>query len=100
MRNSLLVLVLAAVTPLLGQQAPAFDFSIKNIMRGPELYGRQPQSVRSSAASRWFYFTWRQRRTDWREPVTQSRVRGVPGARPERVSPHQIDSTGARFAAS
>ena len=29
--------------------AQQFDFSIKNMMRGPELYGREPQNVRWSA---------------------------------------------------
>jgi dipeptidyl aminopeptidase/acylaminoacyl peptidase len=44
MRNSLVVLLFTAATSLSGQQPSAFDFSIKNIMRGPELYGRQPQT--------------------------------------------------------
>ena len=26
-----------------------FDLSVKNIMRGPELYGREPQNVRFTA---------------------------------------------------
>jgi dipeptidyl aminopeptidase/acylaminoacyl peptidase len=100
MRNSLLALVLAASTPVSGQQPSAFDFSIRNIMRGPELYGRQPQNVRWSADSKWIYFTWLEPGTDWRETPKQFRVRAVPGAKPERVSIQQIDSTGARFAAS
>jgi hypothetical protein len=32
-------------TPVRAQQTKPFDFSIKNIMRGPELYGRQPTDV-------------------------------------------------------
>ena len=86
--------------PLVAQAPKPFDFSIANIMRGPELYGRQPQNVRWRADSRWIYFTWLEPGTDWREPVKQFRVRAVPGAKPERVSIQQIDSTGSRFAAS
>jgi dipeptidyl aminopeptidase/acylaminoacyl peptidase len=80
------------------QQAKPFDFSIKNIMRGPELYGRQPSDVRWSADSKWIYFTWLEPGTDWREAPKQFRVRAVPGSKPERVSIQQVDSTGARFA--
>ncbi|HEV7839904.1 MAG TPA: DPP IV N-terminal domain-containing protein, partial [Gemmatimonadaceae bacterium] len=81
-----------------GQAAKPFDFSIRNIMRGPELYGRQPTDVRWSADSKWIYFTWLEPGTDWRETPRQFRVRAVPGSRPERVSIKQIDSTGSRFA--
>jgi len=86
--------------PVVAQTPKPFDFSIKNIMRGPELYGRQPQNVRWSADSRWIYFNWLEPGTDWREPARQFRVRAVPGAKPERVSIQQIDSIGSRFAAS
>ena len=68
-------------------------------MRGPELYGRQPQNVRWSADSRWIYFTWLEPGTNWRETPKQFRVRAVAGAKPERVSLQQIDSTGSRFTA-
>ncbi|MEX2109111.1 MAG: alpha/beta fold hydrolase [Gemmatimonadaceae bacterium] len=80
------------------QQTPAFDFSIRNIMRGPELYGRPPENVRWSADNRWIYFTWVEAGKDWRERPAQFRVRAVPGAKPERVSIQQVDSTGPRFA--
>jgi dipeptidyl aminopeptidase/acylaminoacyl peptidase len=86
--------------PVLAQTQTPFDFSIRNIMRGPELYGRQPGDVRWSADSRWIYFTWLEPGTDWRETPKQFRVRAVPGAKPERVSVRQVDSTGARFATS
>ena len=84
--------------PLLAQTQNPFDFSIKNIMRGPELYGRQPDNVHWSADSKWIYFTWLEPGTDWRETPKQFRVRAVPGAKPERVSIRQADTTGARFA--
>ena len=95
--SSLLILIAA---PAVAQTSKPFDFSIKNIMRGPELYGRQPQDVRWSADSKWIYFMWLEPGTDWRETPKQFRVRPVPGAKPERVSLQQIDSTGSRFAAS
>ncbi|HUQ19199.1 MAG TPA: prolyl oligopeptidase family serine peptidase [Gemmatimonadaceae bacterium] len=77
------------------QQASNFDFSIKNIMRGPELYGRAPDNVQWSNDSRWIYFTWLEPGTDWRETPKRFRVRAAPGAKPERVSPAQFDSAGA-----
>jgi len=96
----------AAALTLVGKAAPAaaqaqtpFDFSIKNIMRGPELYGRQPGDIHWSADSKWIYFTWLEPGTDWRERPKQFRVRAVPGSGPERVSVKQADSTGYRFAA-
>jgi dipeptidyl aminopeptidase/acylaminoacyl peptidase len=94
MRKILLAALIAA--PLGAQQAPStFDFSIKNIMRGPELYGRVPQDVRWSADSKWIYFNWLEPGTDWRETAKRFRVRAVPGAKPERVTPAQFDSAGA-----
>jgi dipeptidyl aminopeptidase/acylaminoacyl peptidase len=93
------VTVALCAAPVVAQTPKPFDFSIKNIMRGPELYGRQPQNVRWSADSRWIYFTWLEPGTDWREMPKQFRVRAVVGAKPERVSLQQIDSTGSRFTA-
>jgi len=90
--------IVLCAAPVAAQTAKPFDFSIKNIMRGPELYGRQPTDVRWSADSRWIYFTWLESGTDWRETPKQFRVRAVPGSKPERVSIQQIDSTGSRFA--
>ena len=94
MRKILFALLVAS--PLAAQTAPSsFDFSIKNIMRGPELYGRVPQDVRWSADSKWIYFNWLEAGTDWRETPKRFRVRAVPGAKPERVTPAQFDSAGA-----
>jgi dipeptidyl aminopeptidase/acylaminoacyl peptidase len=97
MRRILFGIVLVA-TPAAAQQATSFDFSIKNIMRGPELYGRPPSDVRWSADSKWIYFNWLEPGTDWREQVKRFRVRATPGAKPERVSPAQFDSVGALVA--
>ena len=41
----ILLAVALVVLPLGAQQQSAFDFSIRNIMRGPELYGRPPENV-------------------------------------------------------
>src|SRR5438067_1970630 len=98
MQKTLAIVLLCAALPAGAQQAAPFDFSIKNIMRGPELYGRQPTDVRWSADSKWIYFTWLEAGTDWRETPKQFRVRAIPGSKPERVSIQQVDSTGSRFA--
>ena len=100
MRYSLGIIALVA-TPALSAQsaapvrpASAFEFSIKNIMRGPELYGREPQRIQWSADSKWIYFSWNPPGTDWREPARPYRVRATGGA-PERVPDNQADSVGA-----
>ena len=93
MRKALLALLVSA--PLAAQQPSSFDFSIKNIMRGPELYGRQPQDVRWSVDNKWIYFTWLEPGRPWQETPKRFRVQALPGARPERVSPASFDSVGA-----
>src|SRR6266542_4031931 len=89
------VFFVVASSSAAAQRASTFDFSIKNIMRGPELYGRPPSDVRWSADSKWIYFNWLEPGTDWREQAKRFRVRAAPGAKPERVSPAQFDSVGA-----
>jgi dipeptidyl aminopeptidase/acylaminoacyl peptidase len=69
-----------------------FDFTIQNIMRGPEVYGRQPSNVQWSADGRWIHFLWNTPGTSWREPMRPFRVRAEPGARPEQLSTAQADS--------
>ena len=65
-------LVAGQVAPALAQQKPpaaqasvarpagAFNLSIDNIMRGPELAGYEPRAVRWSPDSRRVYFQWKQ----------------------------------------
>jgi dipeptidyl aminopeptidase/acylaminoacyl peptidase len=89
-----LLFAIALISASAGAQQP-FDFSIKNIMRGPELYGRPPQDIRWSADSKWIYFLWVAPGSDWRETPKRYRVRAVPGSKPELVSPAQFDSVGA-----
>src|SRR5438067_3516159 len=91
---SRLTAVLAVAASPLVAQSPAFDFSIATIMRGPELYGREPQRIRWSADGRWIYFQWNPPGTDWRETPKNYRVRAAAGAVPERVSDAQMDSAG------
>ena len=85
MRRLLFVLLLIAA-PAAAQRPSNFEFTIRNIMRGPELYGRAPDSVRWSHDSKWIYFTWLEPGTDWRERVRWFRIRPAPGAKPEKVS--------------
>jgi hypothetical protein len=98
-RRALLAsLVAAAISPGgLQAQRPAFDFSIANIMRGPELYGREPQRVRWSADGRTIYFYWNEPGTRWSEPLAPYRVRATNGAKPERLTEAQVDSAGPLF---
>jgi dipeptidyl aminopeptidase/acylaminoacyl peptidase len=100
MKTTLSFLLLLIAPQASGQTSTPFDFTIKNIMRGPELYGRPPGNIHWSADSKWIYFTWLEPGTDWRETPKQFRVRAIPSAKPERVSIQQVDSTGSRFASS
>jgi dipeptidyl aminopeptidase/acylaminoacyl peptidase len=90
--NSKIVRILALLALPAALSAQQFDFSIKNIMRGPEVYGREPENVRWSADGKWIYFRWLEPGSDWRLPSKSFRVRAEPGAKPERVSDAQMDS--------
>src|SRR5688572_21858087 len=84
-------LVAAAVLAIApAAAAQQFDFSIANIMRGPEVYGREPQNVRWTADGQWIYFMWLEPGSDWRLPAKQFRVRAQPGAKPEAVAPGDV----------
>jgi dipeptidyl aminopeptidase/acylaminoacyl peptidase len=88
--------ILAAPAP--AQLRPTFPFSIADLMRGPELYGREPQRVRWSADGRYIYFYWNEPGTKWSEPLRPYRVRAAAGATPERLTELQLDSAGPLFA--
>src|SRR5689334_14366109 len=100
MRRLTPALLLALSLPVLAgaQQPSKFDLSIPNIMRGPELYGREPQRVRWSADGKMIYFYWNAPGTKWSEPLQPYRVAATPGAKPEKLTEAQIDSAGALFA--
>ena len=68
---------------------PAFDLSVDNIMRGPELVGTAPSLVRFSDDSRWVWFRWRRPGADTTD--TSYRVR-VDGGEPEAVAPVDADT--------
>ncbi len=100
MRRLPLPLVLAAALPVLAhaQQRQGFDLTIPSIMRGPEVYGREPQRVRWAADGRSIYFYWNAPGTKWSEPLHPYRVRAVAGASPERLTEAQMDSSAPLFA--
>ncbi|HET6680957.1 MAG TPA: prolyl oligopeptidase family serine peptidase [Gemmatimonadaceae bacterium] len=91
-----LAVAAAAPLPLVAQQGggPGFELTIPNIMRGPEVYGREPGNVRWTADSRWLYFSWNPPGTDWRADPESYRVRAAAGSAPEKVTPAQMDSVG------
>jgi len=98
-RLSAASLTLAISVPLFGtplaalsaQQKP-FEFTIANIMRGPELYGREPANIRWSADNQWIYFNWNPPGTRWDLPTVPYRVRAQVGAKPEQVTAAHVDS--------
>jgi dipeptidyl aminopeptidase/acylaminoacyl peptidase len=83
-----LVPATVAIT-LLASAAPAqsFEFSIRNMMRGPEVYGRTPSQVRWTADGQWIYFNW------------NDRVRPVAGSQPQQVTQAHMDSVAPLLAA-
>lgn len=86
-------LVLApAVAGAQGQSR--FEFTIANMMRGPEVYGREPQRPRFTPDGRWIYFNWLPPGSDWRESLKPYRVRAQAGATPEQVTQAHLDSVG------
>jgi dipeptidyl aminopeptidase/acylaminoacyl peptidase len=89
------LLALPAVAPR-AQQAP-FDLSVRNIMRGPELYGREPAQVRWTIDGQWIYFRWLEPGAAWNESLKPYRVAARAGATPERISEAQFDSAAAWF---
>ncbi len=90
MRLRHLVLVVLAA-PLAAQQ-PTFDFSIANIMRGPELYGREPSNIQWTPDGQWIYFQWLPAGSGWRATLKPYRVRAQAGAKPEPITEAQMDS--------
>lgn len=89
----LAALATAISLPLsLSAQNKPFALTVPNIMRGPELYGREPANVRWSADNQWIYFAWNPPGTRWDMPLVPYRVRATAGAKPEQVSQAHVDS--------
>src|SRR4051812_16696091 len=88
MSSRRLAVAIAIAFPIVAQAqaAPKFDFTIANIMRGPEIYGREPSNIRWTLDGKWIYFSWLEPGSDWRLPARQFRVRAEAGAKPERVT--------------
>jgi dipeptidyl aminopeptidase/acylaminoacyl peptidase len=95
--GGLLIAALGLPAASTAQRRPAFDLTIANMMRGPEVYGREPQRVRWSADGRTIYFYWNAPGTKWSEPLQPYRVRATAGATPEKLTEAQIDSVGPLF---
>ena len=94
-----LALALGVLLPsALTAQSPSFDFSIANIMRGPEHYGREPANVAWSADGQWIYFQWAPAGAPYDAPMRPYRVRAVAGATPEVVSDAHMDSVAVSIA--
>jgi dipeptidyl aminopeptidase/acylaminoacyl peptidase len=97
MRRELLALCcLAVASPLSAQNR--FELSVPSIMRGPELVGSEPTSVRWSDDGRWIYFQWKPGGRPWHEDAALYRVAST-GGTPEKLSPQSADSLGVLLAA-
>lgn len=95
---ALSLLVLAGPTASLRSQGAPFDLSVRNIMRGPQLYGREPQQVRWTADGEWIYFQWLEAGAAWNETLKPFRVAPRAGATPERVSAAHLDTVAPMLA--
>ena len=90
--TALLALAIGSVPAVLSAQNKPFALTVPNIMRGPELYGREPGNVRWSADNQWIYFNWNPPGTPWDTPTAPYRVRATAGAKPELVTQAHVDS--------
>ena len=72
--------------------SPPFEFTIDNIMRGPEIYGREPTDPRFTPDGRFIYFRWLPPGTAWNEALRPYRVRAVAGSKPEPLTESAWDS--------
>src|SRR5687768_5372061 len=99
MTPKLILFAVATAVPLMATaQGSRFDLTIPNVMRGPEVYGREPQNPRFTPNGEWLYFNWLPPGTDWRETSKPYRVRAQAGARPERMTEAHMDSVGPSLA--
>jgi dipeptidyl aminopeptidase/acylaminoacyl peptidase len=99
MKRTSILFTGALLLPSAAQSQSRFDLTIPNIMRGPEVYGREPSNPRFTPNGEYIYFNWLPPGTDWRETTKPFRVRAQAGARPERVTETHMDSVGPSLAA-
>ena len=97
-RLAIPALLLSVATTAAGAQQPAFDLSVKSIMRGPELYGREPAQVRFTADGQWIYFRWLPPGSPWDANLKPYRVAARAGAAPELVTDAHMDSIAPMLA--
>jgi dipeptidyl aminopeptidase/acylaminoacyl peptidase len=92
-----LSLALAALALATAAAAQDLELTVPSIMRGPELVGSPPSSVRWTEDGEWIYFRWRAGGLPWHEDPEPYRVpaRGGP---PEQVTDAHIDSVGPLLA--
>lgn len=96
MRAGWVVLLLAgAVVPaaVRAQGGPGLP-DLATMMRGPEFYGRSPESVRWSPDGSAIWFRWLEPGARWDEPLAWYRVPARAGARPVRMDAAAADSAG------
>src|SRR5688572_30958860 len=98
MKRTSILFTSALLLPAATQSQSRFDLTIPNIMRGPEVYGREPSNPRFTPNGEYIYFNWLPPGTDWRETTKPYRVRAQAGARPERVTDAHMDSVGPSLA--
>lgn len=72
------LVVLAALGASLQAKAQErFDLTVSNIMRGPEVYGREPMNPRFTPNGEWVYFQWLPAGAPWNAPLKWYRTRGT-----------------------
>ncbi|MEX2182097.1 MAG: prolyl oligopeptidase family serine peptidase [Gemmatimonadaceae bacterium] len=97
--TSFFVLAIAFLAPRTARaQSPGFELTVANIMRGPELYGREPSQVRWTADGQWVYFRWLAPGAAWHEMLKPYRVAARAGATPELVTDAHMDTVAPMLA--
>ena len=89
--NRIRAALLALLACASSLHAQAFELSVKNIMRGPELVGAAPERVLWTDDSRWVFFRWRPGGLPWDADTSWYRVPAV-GGTPEQLMPRLADS--------
>ena len=96
--SAVAVVALAHPRHASAQRSGSFDLSIPSIMRGPELYGREPGNPRFTPDAQWIYFQWLPPGSAWNETLKPYRVRAAAGSTPERVTEAHMDSAAPLIA--